>query len=316
MATTALDLITGALRNINALEAGETPNAQDSADALSVLNSLMDSWSIDHLNIFASVENILTFSAGQYQYTVGNYVAGTFIGTLIVGTPTISGVTVPSGLLVGGDLTDAQAQIPAGTTILAIGATTITMSANALSTVAAAETITYTIPGNFKIARPLKITNAFTRLTAPGNTGLDYPMDIVARDQYAQIGFKGVAGPWPRVVYYDPTFPLGNLYFYPNPSSAGSLHLWTDTILNQFAALTTPVNLPQGYARALIKNLALELAPEYGKTASALLVQQAKEALRMVKALNSEPAIQAFYDGDLVRARRADAGWIMHGGFN
>jgi len=70
--TTAMDIITGALRNINALEAGETPSAADAADALMVLNDLIEAWSIDKLMIFSSVENILTFTPGQYQYTVGN----------------------------------------------------------------------------------------------------------------------------------------------------------------------------------------------------------------------------------------------------
>lgn len=314
--STALDLITGALRNINALEAGETPNAQDSADALQVLNDMLESWSVDHLFIFASVENILTFVPGQYQYTIGNYTAGTFTGTLVSGSPTISGVTVPAGLTVGGSLSDVQAAIPAGTTILAIGATTITMSANALFTVAAPEVITYTIPGNFAIARPLRITNAFTRITASGNTGLDYQIAIIPRDKYTAIGLKGVSGPWPTVLYYDPTFPLGNLYFYPNPSQAGVLHLWTDTILSDFASLTQAINLPQGYARAIKKNLALELAPEYGKTAGGLLVKQAAESKAMIKQLNAQPAVEAFYDQHILRSRRNDASFIMDGGFN
>lgn len=315
--TSGLDIITGALRNIGALEAGETPNAQDAQDALQVLNDLLESWSIDKLLVYSSVENILTLTPGQYQYTVGNPVGGTFTGTLVSGSPTISGVTVPSNLIAGGTLTDVQAAIPSGTTVLSFnaGAGTVTMSANATATVSSAEVITFTTPGNFNIGRPLRITNAFTRITASGNTGLDYYISIIGRDQYAAIGYKGVAGPWPTLLYYDPTYPLGTIYFYPNPSSAGVLHLWTDTILSDFATVNQSVNLPQGYARALKKNLALELAPEYGKTAGALLVKQAMESKQMVKQLNASPAVEAFFDRDLVRSGRPDAGWIMHGGF-
>jgi hypothetical protein len=182
--------------------------------------------------------------------------------------------------------------------------------------VATPETITYTIPGNFAIPRPLSITNAFTRITASGNTGLDYPITIEGRDKYTRIGLKGVSGPWPTMLYYDPTFPLGNIYFYPNPSQAGTLHLWTDTILSDFQTTTQAINLPQGYARAIKKNLALELAPEYGKTPSALLIKQADESKRMIKSLNAEPAVQAFYDQHLLRNRRNDASFILDGGFN
>jgi hypothetical protein len=67
---------------------------------------------------------------------------------------------------------------------------------------------------------------------------------------------------------------------------------------------------------ALKKNLALQLAPEYGKGASPLLVQQAREAKAAIKSLNAIPAVKAFFDRDIVRRQRYDAGWIMHGGFN
>ena len=225
ISTTALDLITGALRNINALEAGETPNATDSADALQILNDLMESWSQDGLTLYGSNENILTLTPGKYQYTIGNYTGGTFTGTLLHGTPTISGVTVPSGLVVGGTITDIQGSIPANTTVLSFnsGAGTITLSANAAFDVAVAETFTYTIPGDFAITRPLRITNAFTRITASGNTGLDYQIEIINQDKYTAIGYKGVSGPWPTALCYVTTYPLGSLYFYPNPSTAGSL---------------------------------------------------------------------------------------------
>jgi len=315
--TTALDLIVGALRNIGALEAGETGNVSDQLDALQVLNDLLESWSTIHLNIYASAENILYFTPGQYQYSIGNPVGGTFTGTLVSGSPTISGVTVPSNMVAGGTLSDVQAAIPSGTTILSFnaGANTVTMSANAKSTVAAAEVITYTTPGNFAVDRPLRVTNGFTRITTSGG-GLDYPIDFEGgQDKYTAIGLKSVAGPWPIVGWYNATFPLGTLYFYPNPSQAGQLHLFTDNIFTDFTSLNQAVALPQGYARAIKKNLAVELAPEYGKTAGTLLLAQANESLKAIKALNSTPALQAFFDTDLVRSNRGDAGWIMHGGF-
>lgn len=313
--TSALDIITGALRNINALEAGETPSASDAADALMVLNDLIEAWSMDKLIVFSSVENLLTLNTGQNQYTIGNPTAGTFTGTLVSGSPTISGVTVPSNLVAGASLSDVQSGIPAGTTVLSTGTNTVTMSANATQTVSAAETITYTTPGNFAIPRPLRITNAFTRITASGTTALDYPIEIINRDRWSNIGLKSLPGPWPLVLYYDPTYPLGTIYLYPNPSQAGILHLWTDTILSDFTSLTQAINLPQGFARALKKNLALELAPEYGKSAGALLVKQAAESKAAIRSLNLDPVVMAFYDTDLVRSNRRDAGWILHGGF-
>lgn len=320
VSTTAMDLVVSALRNINALEAGETPNQNDASDALQTLNDMMESWSTDKLFVYAGVENLLSWTPGQYQYTVGNPVGGTFSGTLVGGNPTISNVTIPANLILGGTVTDFNAQVPAGTTITAIGTNTVTMSADALSTVSTPETFTFTTPGNFGIARPLRVTRAFTRITSSGTTGLDYPIDVdETGDKYAAIGLKGIPGPWPILLYYNPTFPLGNLYCYPNPQQAGVLHLWTDTIFTDFVNPTQLINLPQGYARAIKKSLALELVPEYGKIGStrlALLQSQARDAVEKIKKLNSTPAVQAFFDRDIVRTRRTDAGWIFHGGFN
>lgn len=328
----ALDIIVGALRNINALEAGETPSAQDANDALQVLNDMLESWSIDKCLVFAQTENFLNFTAGQYQYTIGNAPGGTFTGVATSGSPTITGVTVPSGLAVGAPITDAQGlfptssySFPAGTSVLSYnsGLNTVTMTQNATANSIGSDTFTYLIPGNFyqdaqslaPIQRPVRITNAFTRITSSGNTGLDYPIDIITKDKYTVIGLKGVSGPWPTMLYYDPTYPWGTIYFYPNPSQAGVLHLWSDTVLADFQTINQTILLPQGYARALKKNLALELAPEYGKTAGALLVRQAKESKDSVRALNSIPTVTAFFDADIVRGKRTDAGWIMHGGF-
>jgi hypothetical protein len=326
--TTVLDLIIGALRNINALESGETPNANDGNDALQVLNDMLESWSSEKLLVFSNVENILIFNPGQYIYTIGNYVGGTFTGTFVAGSPTISGVTVPAGLVVGSALTDVNLAIPTATptkvTAINAGAGTITMSANALSTQSSAETVTFTIPGDFgydastgaMIARPLRINNAFTRIAVAGQSDLDYQIRIQTQDKYTAIGLKTLPLPWPTDLFYNETYPLGTLYFYGNPSMAGELHLWCDMILGEFASTNQAINLPQGYARAIKTNLALELAAEYGKAVSPTLAQRARESKQMIKALNANPTVEAFFDQDIVRSRRIDASWIMWGGFN
>ena len=327
--TTALDLIIGAYRNINSLEAGEVPNAQDANDALQILNDMLESWTIEKLFVFSSTENRFIFSPGTYQYTIGNPEAGTFTGSITGGANTITGVTVPSDLVVGSMITDSAGVIPTSTPtkVTAIGANTVTLSANATVTPATSEVFTYTQPGDIaydsstgaSITRPVRITNAFTRITVgngnPMVQGLDYQIRIIPRDKYTALGLKGIAGPWPTDLYYDMTYPLGNLYFYPNPSMAGELHYWTDTILLDMADINAPINLPQGYARAIKTNLAIELAAENGKAISNTLALRAKQAKAAIKALNMTPALEAFFDQHILKSRRADAGWILHGGF-
>src|SRR5277367_5603298 len=135
--STALDLITGALRNINAQEAGEPIQPNDAADALQVLNDLLESLSTDKLFVFTANQNIVAWTPGQFQYTIGNPVQGTFVGYTVLGSQLITGITNPSSLLitfginqigqtVGGSLTDIQAAIPNGATIVSLNNGTLT----------------------------------------------------------------------------------------------------------------------------------------------------------------------------------------------
>lgn len=322
--STALDLITGALRNINALEAGEPIQPNDAADALQVLNDLLESLSTDKLFVFTANQNIVAWTPGQFQYTIGNPVQGTFVGTVNGGTPFITNVTTPLvltfgingiGQTVGGSLTGLSGLIPPGATIVSQIGTTVTMNVNAIGSSALSDSITYTAPGNFAIARPLRLRPGYTRITASGNTGLDYWFDVCTLDDYNEIGYKGVPGPWPYIVCYQPTYPYGTIWVYPNPQQAGQVYLWTDVILTDFTTTTQTIQLPQGYSRALKKLLAMELAPEYGKNPSAELARQAWEARTYIKSLNETPVKKMRYDSALMSGNGRDASWIFHGGF-
>jgi len=149
MPATALDIITGALKRINVLAAGETLDNLSSQDALIVLNDLLDSLSNEHLACYQRVENILNFTSGQGTYTIGTPQGGTFLGIVTNGSNIITGVTaMPSGIVVGGAVTGNG--IPAGATITAIGSNTVTLSAAAIGTFPLSS-FTFTTPGNFAV---------------------------------------------------------------------------------------------------------------------------------------------------------------------
>jgi hypothetical protein len=322
MASTALDIVLGGLLDINSYSPGEALDASDGQAALNRLNDLVGSLSADKAFIYTQVETIYNWIAGQYEYSVGNPVGGTFTGTLSSASPTITGVTVPAGLIVGGTLSDIGGAIPSGTLIGAIGSTTISMvnalgvPVNALLTpIPNPEPITYTIPGNIPIGRPLRFNDGFTRATASGNANLDYAFEMISFDRYKEELLKNVPGPWPYVATYQPTFPYGTLYVYPAPGANYQAHIFTDLILSEFASLTVPYAMPQGYTRALKKLLALELCPQYGKTPSPQLILQAKEARMLIKQVNDSPVKTLRFDTAIARSQANDASWIVHGGF-
>lgn len=307
-------MIFAALKRSGSYGIGETLSAPDAADALETLNDLLDSLSTDHASVYASSESIFNFTPGKYQYTVGNYTSPNyFTGTLIGGSKIISGVTVPADIKINGDLTVVGTGIVTGTTITAIGANTITMADNATATIVTPQVFNYTVPGDFKMQRPLRMSDSFTRITTQAS-GLDYPIELVSQERYIEIGYKGIASPWPTCMWYNPTMPLGNLYFYQNPSQAGELHLFTDNILTNFATLTTNVILPQGYNRALKWLLCRELCSVNRYPITPLIERLAKESFDYIKSLNEVPVPVARYD-DILVSNHYDASFILHGGF-
>jgi hypothetical protein len=328
--TTALNLIQGALRKINSYQSGEPIQTPDENDSLDTLNDLLDSLSTDKQFIFGSNENILSWTAQQRLYKIGNPVNSLlglppFAGTLTGGSNVITGVTnFPAQVVAGQNpaysvgsgsiLTDVQGLIPANATVTAFNSTagTITMSVNALGNSNGVDSITYTVPGDFPIPRPLRITHGFTRFNA-----LDFTLDVYETEtQYTEFLYKAQPGPWPTVAWYNNTFPYGLLNVYQTPGNGAECHLFTDTLL-QNLTLTQTLVMPQGYSRALKLLLARELWIEYMGAAQipAMLEKLAREASDFIKALNAKPANVSKYDRELVRGNRPDGGWILHGGY-
>lgn len=324
--TTGLDLVKKALRRVQSYQSGETIAPPDLQDCLDTANDLLDSWSADKLYVFGSNENILSWIVGKNQYRIGNPTCTdiglpAFTGTVTANSKVISVTQIPSGLVAGtsvdqvgagSTITDSQSLFPAGTYVTAIGTNTITVSANAIGNSQGLDQLTYTLPGDFPIQRPVRITNAFTRINQ-----LDFTLDIYdTQDRFLEILYKAQPGPWPTVAWYNNQMPYGILNVYQTPGQSGDVHLFTDTVLSHLTTTSTFV-MPQGYNRAFSWCLAQELWVEYvsATTVPNMLVKMAAESLGIIKALNAKPAERASYDRMLVSGNRPDGGWIITGGF-
>ena len=76
--TTANDQINGALRLIGQLAEGETPSPETSADALTAMNQMLDSWSAERLSVFSTQDQVFSWPPGQKSRTLGP--TGDFVG--------------------------------------------------------------------------------------------------------------------------------------------------------------------------------------------------------------------------------------------
>jgi hypothetical protein len=72
MSTTALAIVSRALRKIGALAQGESVSASEAADALTELNGMVNEWSTNNLLVYANVREEFSFTASQASYTLGS----------------------------------------------------------------------------------------------------------------------------------------------------------------------------------------------------------------------------------------------------
>lgn len=315
--TTPLDIVSRALKDIGALEAGEVPTPDAAQDAFEMLNDLLDQWSNEAMLPFYKTEIVFPVTANVTQYTIG---PGGTVGATFTGSISGTTLTVAPGSLTKGAINLGQqisgTGIANGTTITAFGtgaggqvnyAGTYTVDVGQVS---ASTTITASYQ------RPIAINSAFVRV-ATSASNLDYPVAVLNVESYEMIGLKTLNGPWPKALYYQPTQPLGNLFLWPSPAQ-GEMHVFADILLTRYETLYEDIVLPQGYMMALRWCLAERLMPMYGKSSQtqiAMISAYAAQSKSNLKRTNMKPQQIARYDDALLNSRQKDAGWILSGGF-
>lgn len=158
--------------------------------------------------------------------------------------------------------------------------------------------------GTLNTTRPFRIERAC--LEVQDADPYEIPMTELTVDQWAEVALKSLQSDIPTSIYVEGTFPLMTINLWPVPSAAEKLVLYSLKPLTQFAGLTTAVSLPPGYAKALKYGLALELAPEYGRDPSALVIEGAAEAKGNIKRANMKPRLMGC---DSALAQRKGSGF-------
>lgn len=131
---------------------------------------------------------------------------------------------------------------------------------------------TYTVGsgGAVNITRPEKIDLAFWRYG-----DLDYPLTVLETfEQYESIAQKTQAGE-PLLVFYRPSYPLGTLYVYPQPST-GAIHLVAQVRFPTLSSTATTITLPPEYILPIRSNLAVMLCATFQVPAPQQLVKLAQ----------------------------------------
>lgn len=171
--------------------------------------------------------------------------------------------------------------------------------------VASQSTYTMGSGGDFDTTNPMLIELALCQ--TEGDDSVETYVDIITKEEYAGITNKSTSSSIPFRVYPEYGGSLTTLIFYPVPTEANNVVLYSWKPLTTYSSLSTSLALRPGYERALIFNLSLEIAPEYGIEPSGLVMQSAMEAKENIKRMNTK---EYFLTSDEAALR------TYQGGFN
>jgi hypothetical protein len=225
--------------------------------------------------------------------------AARLIGVLASGE-TLSGNESADGLLIAQQMMDSwQAE--------RLNIFSITISEFPLTP--GQQTYTLGTGGNFNIPRPAKIERmSIVSLLNPAQP-LELPLEMLTEAGWQAIPVKLISSSLPTVVYDDGAFPLRNLNFWCIPTIAVNTRIYLWNALNTFPDLSTDVTFPPGYLKAIRYNLAVDLAPEFGRPIPPEVAAQAILSKNVLKNMNT-PLIEARLDPVLSGDRKQTYNWI------
>jgi hypothetical protein len=151
-------------------------------------------------------------------------------------------------------------------------------------TVAMSGAASYNLP-----ARPVQIVAVDTVNAA----GVKLPAQVATAAEWAEIADESATGDFPELVFPDYAETC-SVRPWPRPAG-GSMRLYCMVPLDAIATLGTAITFPAGYESALAHNLAVRIAPAFGKQAPPDVAAAAAEARQALAARNAHliPAVAA-----------------------
>jgi len=292
---TRTDIIGAALRKVGAFDSGDAIDASDSEDAALALNLMIKEWSARGIDVPWRETVTLFLQPDTQSYTIGpsgdhatsSYRETTLSAAAASGATTLT-LTSTSGLTaadyIGIKLDSGSIHwttiVNASTTSITSGLASAASSGNAV--------YSYTTKAN----RPQKVVFAHRR----DSDSHDTEVTIIGEVAYRSLSTKGADGPVNQC-YYQPTLTNGTLFVWPaNANGVDKLILICQPLVDDFDAASNNPQFPIEWGNAIVWNLAVELAPEYGLSVREriALKAEAREKLETVLDYDVENASVVF----------------------
>lgn len=140
----------------------------------------------------------------------------------------------------------------------------------------------------FNITRPVKIESAYIRMQGGSTLPVDYPLQVLrAQEDYDRISIKNLNA-FPQYIYYDTTFPVGNIYVWPVPNNQYQIFVTVMVQLQSFQNLSDQIILPPEYLDAMQWNLADRITAMYGMPQNPQITKYAEASMRAIEEVNSQ----------------------------
>lgn len=283
-------IITDAFMMIGVLGAEDTLAASDQTFANRILDSMIKQWQSIGIGLWAQTEATVFLTDETAKYQLGGTSPAKASNTVVETTTTAAAASGASTVVVT-TATGMAASDNIGivldndtiqwTTISSIASLTITLADTLTSAAASGNRIyTYTTALN----RPVDISQIRLR----NDSNIDRVLTKLSREDYFSIPNKDTVGV-PSQYYYDPQLSSAFIYLWPKPNSVDQrLKITYTRPLEDMDASTNNPDFPQEWLLAIVYNLAVLLAPAYGKETKVQggLGQMASFALQTAKSFD------------------------------
>lgn len=288
------NILNAAFRLLGVIGDNQTASSTRLSQAGQALNMMIRLWQAEGIALWKNTEIVLVPQADQIQYGIGpsanDYCSleSTFTKTEIATSTVATGTTIyvdstsgwATGYTVGIETVNGDIH---WSVISDVTNNTTFVIATALDYQTAVDSHVY-YSTDWTIPRPMEIIQAWSK----DSEGYDVPILIDSLFNYRMLSNKTTEGR-PNTLAFDPTLDDITIYLWPEPNNMKELvYMIAKIPFQDFDSTSDDPDFPPEWSEALVYNIAIRLAAEYGRTPSQLVTAMALSSYETLKGFSRE----------------------------